>query len=283
MTGRLVVVGTPIGNLQDMSRRAERALREASVILCEDTRRTRKLLSALAIPAPRLARLDRHTEAGQVAPTVELIRAGAVVALVSDAGMPTISDPGAVLVKGVTGAGLPAEVVPGPCAVSAALALSGLPASEFRFVGFLPRKGRERRQALAAVAAEPTTVVIYESPHRVAVTVADLAEACGADRELAAVRELTKLHEEVWRTSLGPAAERLRDAATEPKGEWVLVLGPRPVTGPRPVEPGEIERALQEQMAAGVDRRTAIAVVAAELGVSKRAAYDAALTVKGGG
>ena len=282
MTGRLVVVGTPIGNLEDISPRAVRALTEAGVILCEDTRRTRKLLSALGIPAPALRRLDRHTEAAAVAPTVDAIREGAVAVLVSDAGMPTISDPGTVLVKGVADAGLPTEVVPGPCAVSAALALSGLPASQYRFVGFLPRKGRERGDALEAIASEPATVVVYESPHRVAATVADLARACGPDRALAATRELTKLHEEVWRGSLEQAVAWL-EGVVEPRGEWVLVVGPRP-EDPRP-EPDDqlIAGALQDRLSAGVDRRRAVAEVAAELRVPKRLVYDRALALKGEG
>src|SRR5579862_7591998 len=152
MGGRLVVVGTPIGNLEDMSPRGVRALREATAIYCEDTRRTRALLSALGVPAPRLARLDAHTELSVAARAADEIEAGEVVALVSDAGMPCISDPGFLLVKEVAGRGLPTEVVPGPSSVSAALALSGLPASQYRFYGFLPRKGGDRAAALAAIA-----------------------------------------------------------------------------------------------------------------------------------
>ena len=280
MTGRLVVVGTPIGNLEDISPRAVRVLGEAGVIFCEDTRRTRKLLSALGVPAPRLVRLDRHTEAAAVGPAVEAIRAGTVAALVSDAGMPTISDPGTILVKGVAGAGLPTEVVPGPCAVSAALALSGLPASQYRFVGFLPRKGRERKDALAAAAVEPATVVIYEAPNRVAATVSDLVAACGPQRELAAVRELTKLHEEVWRGTLGEAEGWLAGAGTEPRGEWVLVLGAR--SAPAGPQPGaeEVAAALRARLAAGADRRRAVSEVAAGLQVPKRLVYECALALK---
>lgn len=282
MTGRLVVVGTPIGNLDDISPRAVRALSEAGTILCEDTRRTRRLLSALGIPTPRMVRLDRHTESAQVGPTIAEIQAGATVALVSDAGMPTISDPGTEVVKGVTGAGLPAEVVPGPCAVSAALALSGLPASEYRFAGFLPRKGRERRHALAAIASEAATVVIYEAPNRVGGTLADLAVACGPVREVAAVRELTKLHEEAWRAPLGQAAERLGRSGEQARGEWVLVLGPRPPQATRTPDPDEVGRALLAKLEAGTDRRRAVSEVAAELSVPKRVAYEAAVALKNG-
>lgn len=279
MTGRLVVVGTPIGNLEDISPRAVRALREAGVIYCEDTRRTRKLLSALGIPAPALKRLDRHTESAGVGPAVDAIRAGTVAALVTDAGMPTVSDPGTVLVKGVADAGLPTEVVPGPCAVSAALALSGLPASQYRFVGFLPRKGRERREALDGIASEPATVVVYEAPTRVSATVTDLAGACGPERELAAAREMTKMHEEVWRGSLGDAVQWLEGVA-EPRGEWVLVVGPRPDQADPAPDEHVISEALRVRMGAGLPRRDAVVEVAAELRVPKRFVYDLALAVK---
>lgn len=279
MTGRLVVVGTPIGNLEDISPRAVRALREAVVIYCEDTRRTRKLLSALGVPSPRLQRLDRHTEAAAVAPAVAAIQGGAVAVLVSDAGMPTISDPGTVLVKGVADAGLPTEVVPGPCAVSAALALSGQPASQYRFVGFLPRKGRERREALAAVASEPATVVVYEAPNRVAATVSDLAAACGGERPVSAARELTKLHEEVWRGTLDEA-QRWLDTVDEPRGEWVLVVGPRPDRPRERPDEEAVNVALMSKLEAGMDRRQAVAEVASELAVPKRMVYDTALSLK---
>lgn len=279
MTGRLVVVGTPIGNLDDMSPRAVRALRQAALIYSEDTRRTRKLLSALGIPAPALKRLDRHTEVAAVSPAVDAIRAGMVAALVTDAGMPTISDPGTILVKGVADAGLPTEVIPGPCAVSAALAVSGLPASQYRFAGFLPRKGRDRKEALASIGSERATVVIYESPNRVRETVADLLLACGPARLLAAARELTKVHEEVWRGSLGQAGDWLA-AAGEPRGEWVLVVGPRPAEAEAPPDEQAISAALRARLAAGLASKEAVAEVAEELRIPKRIVYDRALALK---
>lgn len=276
--GRLVVVGTPIGNLEDISPRAVRALREATAIYCEDTRRTRALLSALAIPAPRLGRLDAHTEAAAAERVAGEVEAGAVVALVCDAGMPAISDPGALVVKVVAGRGLPAEVVPGPSAVSAALALSGLPASQYRFAGFLPRKGTDRRQALAAVGASTVTTVIYEAPQRVAATLADLAGAAGAEREVAVARELTKRHEEVWR---GPLAAAVQWAARqEPRGEHVLVVAPARPAPPGPADPADIGAALRVRLGAGVDPKTAVAEVAAELGVAKRVVYDVAVSIR---
>ena len=280
-SGRLAVVGTPIGNLEDISRRAVRTLAEADVIFCEDTRRTRKLLSALGLPAPRLVRLDANNEEDMAAVVVAALEAGSQAALVTDAGMPAVSDPGARLVAAVSSAGHRTEVVPGPSAVSAALALSGLPGTGYRFVGFLPRKGRERAVALADLAATPTTVVIYEAANRVAGTVADLTGACGADRPFVAARELTKLHEEVWRGTLGEAGEWL-ERSGEPRGEWVLMLGPAPAAPPP--EAAELVRRityeLETRLAAGADRRQAVVEVASRLGVPKRQVYALALELK---
>jgi 16S rRNA (cytidine1402-2'-O)-methyltransferase len=286
MTGRLVLVGTPIGNLGDISERAKSALAGADVIFCEDTRRTRKLLSALAIPAPRLVRLDQTNEPDLLDRVTETIRAGASAVLVSDAGMPTISDPGTAVVKACAEAGITIEVVPGPTAVSAALALSGLPASKFRFEGFLARKGRNRTDQLESIARDDMTTVVYESPHRVVRTLSDLSDACGSDRPVALVRELTKLHEEVWRGSLGEGVERLRTAPESPRGEWVLVIG-----GRRPGTAGAISRdggegmsatvndddivaAVQARMSEGLGRRQAVAEVASDLRVPKRRVYN---------
>jgi 16S rRNA (cytidine1402-2'-O)-methyltransferase len=276
--GRLVVVGTPIGNLEDMSPRAVRVLREATTIYCEDTRRTRALLSAIGVPAPRLARLDAHTERSVTGRVADEIAAGAVVALVSDAGMPTISDPGADVVAEVTGRGLAAEVVPGPSAVSAALALSGLPADRYAFVGFLPRKGRDRRQALADLANSPVTTVVYEAPNRVAATLTDISEACGGERRIALARELTKLHEEVWRGDLAGAVEWV--TVREPRGEYALVIAAAPPTPPAEVTPEDIAAALSAR--AGIDRRAAVGEVATELGIPKRIVYDVAVALKHG-
>jgi 16S rRNA (cytidine1402-2'-O)-methyltransferase len=279
MAGRLVVVGTPIGNLEDMSPRATRALQEATAIYCEDTRRTRGLLSALGIPAPRLSRLDAHTERAIADKVADEVEGGATVALVSDAGMPSISDPGADVVKTVADRGLPTEVVPGPSAVSAALALSGLPASQYRFAGFLPRKGRPRSSALAAIGSSDVTVVIYEAANRVGATLADLLAACGPERSVVLARELTKLHEEVWRGTAEAAVSRV--AAVEPRGEYVLVVGAAPPVS-AVVDDDDLASALSERLAAGADRKTAVAAVAAALGVPKRRVYDVALTLREG-
>lgn len=272
------LVGTPIGNLEDITSRAVRTLAEAEVIFCEDTRRTRKLLSALHIPTPRLVRLDRHNEMDAAARVISCLEQGQPAVLVTDAGMPTISDPGAAVVAAVAAAGYRPEVVPGPDAVSTALAVSGLPASKYVFAGFLPRKGRERAAALAGVARTESTVVIYEAPTRVRATVDDLLAACGPERSFVAARELTKLHEEIWRGTLVGAAGWLA-AVEEPRGEWVLLLGPWAPEA-EPVGEAAVTAALEAKLAAGTDRRRAVAEVAAELGIPRRQAYDAALALK---
>jgi 16S rRNA (cytidine1402-2'-O)-methyltransferase len=266
-----VVVATPIGNLGDLSPRAAEALRSADVIACEDTRRTRKLLTAAGIAGKRLVAVHEHNEAAQSDALVERVRGGERVALVTDAGTPAVSDPGERVVAAVVAAGLPVEVVPGPSALLAALVVSGLPTERFAFEGFLPRKGAERADRLAAVASEPRTVVLYESPHRVEATLRDLAEACGGERRAAVARELTKLHEDVWRGALGDAA----DHVGEPRGEYVIVVEGAP---PAPAATAEdVVAALRHRLDAGEDKKTAVAAVAAELDVPKRRVYAAAL------
>jgi 16S rRNA (cytidine1402-2'-O)-methyltransferase len=295
MTGRLVLVGTPIGNLGDISERAKSALAGADVILCEDTRRTRKLLSALEVSAPTLIRLDHNNEADLLDHVIKMLESGATGVLVSDAGMPTISDPGRATVRACAEAGIRVEVVPGPTAASAALALSGLPASRYRFEGFLARKGGDRTRQVDAIARGPETTVVYESPHRVARTVADLAAACGGERPVALARELTKLHEEVWRGSLSDAVAWLAAAPDPPRGEWVLVIGGSGTddagAGGRTGRPGQAEPAtdddilgaIRARMSNGADRRQAVAEVASDLGVPKRRVYNLSVTAAGRG
>ncbi len=274
--GALVLVGVPIGNLADMSPRATQALRDADVVACEDTRDTRKLLNLLDVGRKRLVAVHDHNEADMADTIVALLADGLRVALVSDAGMPGISDPGEKLVAAVAGAGHDVEVVPGPSAAITALVVSGLPAGRFCFEGFLPRKGSGRTERLQHLATEPRTSILYEAPHRVAATVDDLVAACGADRPVALARELTKLFEEVWRGTLGELAEHL--AANERRGEYVLVLGGAPDR--QPATDDDIMAALSVRLAAGVDRKAAIAEVAKELGVPKRTVYDAALDLR---
>ena len=225
--GRVVVIATPIGNLGDLSPRAIDALASSDYIYCEDTRRTLKLLSHAGISGPRLVSHHRHNEAATTPGAVERAKAGASIAIVTDAGTPLVSDPGARLVRAALAEGIPIETVPGPSAALAALVISGLSTDRFCFEGFVPRSGRERGERLAAVAGEADrAVVIFESPHRLQRTLDDLLSVCGPDRPIAVCRELTKLHEEVWRTTTGEAAERSR--SVKPRGEYVLVVGPPP-------------------------------------------------------
>jgi 16S rRNA (cytidine1402-2'-O)-methyltransferase len=277
--GVLLLVGTPIGNLGDLSPRAVEALGSADAICCEDSRRTGRLLQHSGVERSHLVVVNDHTEAREVPGVVARLSRGERVAVVSDAGMPGISDPGERLVRAAVAAGHTVEVVPGPSAALAALVTSGLPAGRFVFEGFLPRKGSGRAERLATIAAEPRTVVLYEAPHRLARTVADLADACGADRRVAVARELTKLHEEVWRGSLADAEAWVR--GTAPRGEIVLVLEGAPPAGPP--DDGELVDALRGELAAGATARDAARSVAARLDVPRRRAYDIATRLAAAG
>jgi len=267
VSGRLVVCPTPIGNLEDVTLRVLAALRDADVIAAEDTRHTRGLLDRYGVSAP-LVSYHEHNEEARAAELVERMLSGAVVALVSDAGMPLISDPGYVLVRACVGAGLAVEVLPGPSAAISALVASALPSDRWRFVGFLPRKKGD----LSAVLSEPGgTLVAFESPKRVPATLAVLA-SLDPDREVAVCRELTKIHEEVVRGTASELAARYADAA--PKGEVVLVVAPTP---PRSAgEPGDdAVEAVRRLVAAGAKRRVAATVVAELTGGSANALYRA--------
>jgi 16S rRNA (cytidine1402-2'-O)-methyltransferase len=273
--GVLVLVATPIGNLGDLSPRAIAALSDADAICCEDTRRTGRLLQHAGIDRPALLVVNDHTEAREVPGVLRRLDRGQRVAVVSDAGMPGVSDPGERLVRAAINVGHLVEVVPGPSAALAALVVSGLPTGRFVFEGFLPRKGSARTERLAAVATERRTVVLYEAPHRVARTLSDLVTVCGGDRRVAVVRELTKMHEEVWRGTVADAAAWA--AEREPPGEIVLVLD----GAPEPPPPGDdtLVTALRDEIAAGASARDAAAAVADTFGVPRRRAYDLAITV----
>ena len=274
--GRVVLVGTPIGNLGDLPPRAVEVLREADVIACEDTRRTRQLLTAAGVSAGgRLVAMGAHNEAAQVRKLLERLDGGDTEAVVTDAGMPGISDPGERLVAAAVEAGHPVTVVPGPSAAVAALVVSGLPADRFVFEGVLPRRGKDRERRLAELAAERRTTVLFEAPHRLQETVADLAAALGGDRRVAIMRELTKLFEEVWRGDLAGAGTHL--AGNGPRGEIVLVVEGAPPAAP----PGEadVEAALRARLAAGDDKKSAIAHVAESLQVPKRRVYEVAISL----
>jgi 16S rRNA (cytidine1402-2'-O)-methyltransferase len=274
----LVLIGTPIGNLGDLSPRAAAVLVGADVIACEDTRRTRRLLAHLGIPAGgRLRAVHEHNEAEEAARIVAAVRAGKTVAYATDAGMPAVSDPGAVLVRACRDAGLPVEVVPGPSAVSTALALSGFGADRYVFEGFLPRKGRERAERLGALAAETRPAVLFEAPGRVAGTLADLCRVCGGDRGVWVGRELTKRFEESYDGDLDAAVARA--GVAEPRGEHVIVLAGA-ATAPAAVSDATIEAAVRDALGRGLSARDAAAEVAALHGGSKRRAYEVAVALK---
>lgn len=262
MSGRLIVCPTPIGNLEDVTLRVLSALRAADIVACEDTRRTRILLDRYGVMA-RLESYHEHNETQKAGELVASMRDGAVVALVSDAGMPLVSDPGFVLVRACIGAGLEVEVLPGPSAALAALVASGLPAERWRFEGFLPRKRGDLLQVFDA----PETVVSFESPRRLAKALAALASV-DADRPVAVCRELTKVHEEVVRGSATELARRYE--AEPPRGEVAVVIGPaQGVVG----DLAPAVDALRRLVAAGAKPRPAAAVVSELTGVGANALY----------
>lgn len=276
--GALVLVGTPIGNMGDLAPRAIETLASVDVICCEDTRRTGRLLQHAGVDrgGRRLVVINEHTEAQAVPRVLGWLGSGQRVAVVSDAGMPGISDPGERLVRAAVDAGHPVEVVPGPSAALAALVVSGLPTGRFVFEGFLPRKGSGRSERLRVLAREPRTALLYESPHRLVRTLTDLAETGGGDRQVAVGRELTKLYEQVWRGTL-------RDAVTwaterTPPGEVVLVLAGAPDEGPP--DDDAVRRALAEALAHGASVKDAATQVAGDLGVPRRRAYDLAVRLR---
>ena len=272
MTGRLVVCPTPIGNLEDITLRVLAALREADVIAAEDTRHTRGLLDRYGVSAP-LVSYHEHNESARASELVTRMQAGSVVALVSDAGMPLVSDPGYVLVRACVAAGLAVEVLPGPSAALTALVASGLPSDAWRFVGFLPRKKGELARTLSSTAAE--TLVAFESPKRVPATLRVLA-GVDPDRMVAVCRELTKLHEEVVRGTAGELAARYADAP--PRGEVVLVVAP-PATRPGGGgPPEEAVAAVARLVDAGAKPRVAAKVVAELTGASANGLYEQIVT-----
>jgi 16S rRNA (cytidine1402-2'-O)-methyltransferase len=268
MAGAIYLVATPIGNLEDITLRALRTLREADVIACEDTRHTRKLLNHFEIRKPLLS-YHEHNEAQRAPELVERARRGEAVALVSDAGTPGISDPGFRVVRAAIEAGVPVVCVPGPAAAITALAASGLPTDSFRFVGFLPAKKSQRRKALESLHGDEASLIFYEAPRRIVETLEDVLQVLG-DRPLVVARELTKIHEEYLRGTVSELLNQLRSRAT-PKGEMTLVLGKG--------SPAAIsEKPLAERVAElietnGLPRMDAIKQAARERGLSKREAY----------
>ncbi|MBM3730561.1 MAG: 16S rRNA (cytidine(1402)-2'-O)-methyltransferase [Actinobacteria bacterium] len=274
MSGSLVLVATPIGNLGDISQRAHEVLAVADLIACEDSRHSGRLVKHLGIADPRYVVVNEHTEREATKRIVETISSGNTVALITDAGTPAISDPGAVVVRAVIDAGLAVSAVPGPAALVMALVLSGFSTTRFVFEGFLPRSGSDRERRLADIAAEERTVIFYESPGRITRTLTDLAVTCGDQRRIAVARELTKMHEDVWRGTLGDAAAHF--AANPPRGEFVVVVDG---AAPTPAADEElIARVVDESLATGLSVRDAADRAARTLGVARRAAYRVALS-----
>jgi 16S rRNA (cytidine1402-2'-O)-methyltransferase len=277
--GTLYLVATPLGNLEDITLRALRILREATIIAAEDTRHTRKLLNHFAIATPTISYHEHSGPAGIA--TVLAALAEGDVALVSDAGTPAISDPGADLIQAALSAGFLVVPIPGPSAVITALIASGLPASEFTFLGFLPRRSQERRALLLSVSLEPRTLVIYEAPHRLRACLDDLLAVLG-DREACLARELTKIHEQWLRGALSTLKARYA-SQDEPRGEYTLVIAGAPQTSQSQIEDDPealVIRArdrLLELLAMGNGTRDAAAIVARELGLPRRAMYRLAL------
>jgi 16S rRNA (cytidine1402-2'-O)-methyltransferase len=272
MAGTLHLVGTPIGNLGDITQRAKETLGRVDVVAAEDTRRARKLLSHLHVRA-ELTTLFEGNERSRTETLLDALRAGRDVAVISDAGMPGLSDPGYRLVRACAGEGIEVRVVPGPSAAIAALVVSGLPSDRFVFEGFLPKKEGERRARLEALATERRTIVLFESPRRVSATLDAVASALGAERPVAIARELTKVHEEVLRGSAAELAEKLREE--ELRGEVVLVVGGA-TRGPSP-ELSELLEEAAELTRAGSKKREAAAEIARRHHVSANAIYRALL------
>ena len=274
MSGTLYLVPTPIGNLGDISRRMADTLAQADFIAAEDTRVTLKLLNHLGLKKPMVSYYRHNTAAGGQA-VLERLLSGESCALVTDAGTPAISDPGEELVAACAAQGIPVVSIPGPCALVTALAASGLPTGRFTFEGFLPMNKKNRRAHLDQLRGEGRTMVFYEAPHKLQATLADLAEVFGPGRPITLCRELTKLHEEILRTTLGAAAEHY--AAEPPRGEFVLVLAgaAAPEEAPMTLEEGAARvRALRAE---GLSLRDAARQVAGDTGLSRKELYQRAL------
>ncbi len=263
----LYIVATPIGNLEDISLRALRTLREVKLIAAEDTRRTRKLLNAYDIKTPTTS-YHEHNKLAKLDYILDCLKEGDV-ALVSDAGMPGISDPGYELIVAAGQRGIPLVPIPGPSVVTTALVVSGLDTGQFRYLGYLPTKASARRRQLQEVAGEQATIVVFEAPHRLPAALKDILEVLG-DRRVAVCRELTKLHEEVFRGRVSGAIEHF----TAPRGEFTLVIeGNREPEKPQLTD--EVKKQLNEMKRSGVGAKEAVAKLAAETGLSRKELYQA--------
>jgi 16S rRNA (cytidine1402-2'-O)-methyltransferase len=280
VTGRLVLGGAPLGRPDDVGPRLRRAMAEADVLAVEDTRRLHRLAQDLSVELTgRIVTFHESVERARLPGLLAALGDGATVLLLTDAGMPSVSDPGYTLVRAAIEAGVEITSVPGPSAVTTALAVSGLPCDRFCFEGFLPRKGGERRTRLAGLADERRTMVFFESPHRLADALTDAAAAFGPDRDAAVCRELTKTHEEIRR---GPLAELAAWAAEGVRGEITLVVAGA-TAAPVELSAAELARAVAVEEAAGASRKDAIRAVVVRTGLPRRTVYDAVVAEKGGG
>ncbi len=269
----LWLVATPIGNLEDLSPRGAAVLRASSMICCEDTRHSGSLLKRIGASPERLVVTNEHTEHDAIETVLTALASGATVSVITDAGTPAISDPGERLVKAAIAAGHTVHSTPGPVAFVMAVAMSGLPTARIAFDGFLPRSGAERRERLTEVARERRTTVLYEAPHRLERTLSDLAEVCGGDRLVVLAREMTKLHEDMWR---GTMAEAVKHAQTvEPRGEYAIVIDPA-VFESIDITDDEIVNELSKRLASGFTKRDAIDEVTAALGLPRKRVYTLA-------
>lgn len=274
MAGMLYLVPTPIGNLGDISRRCRETLEAADFIAAEDTRVSLKLLNHLELHKPLVSYYEHNkTESGPR--IVQRLLAGETCALVTDAGSPAISDPGEDLVRLCADAGIPVCAVPGPCAAITALSVSGLPTGRFCFEGFLSVNKKDRRVHLASLQDEQRTMIFYEAPHKLQTTLADLAEAFGPDRRISLCRELTKLHEQVLRMSLGQAVSYYEE--NPPRGEFVLIVEGRAESAAQVLTVEDAVRLVAEEIKNGASKKDAVKTIAKETGLPKNALYDAVL------
>ncbi|MEK0178545.1 MAG: 16S rRNA (cytidine(1402)-2'-O)-methyltransferase [Oscillatoriales cyanobacterium] len=274
-TGTLYIVGTPIGNLEDMTFRAIKILQAADFIAAEDTRHTGKLLQHFQIKTPQIS-YHEHNRHQRLPELIDKLLLGKDIALVTDAGMPGISDPGSELVKACADANINIIPIPGACACIVGISASGLPTDRFVFEGFLPAKGQERQQSLEALQIESRTIILYESPHRLRQTLQDLANVLGSDRQIVLARELTKMHEEFWRGSVESAIELYTN--NEPKGEFTLIIGGTQTATPVFSEDA-IKAELQTLISEGISRSQASRQLAQQTSLPRRQIYQLALTL----